>query len=243
MPRTTGDPPSPAPGMSVRQAFGRGLKVGASVPAAVLFATALGFGVLARDAGFGLAQTLFISGAVFAMPNQVMLVDQLSRNETLAITALAVALTAMRLLPMTVTLAPLLDRPQRRLGVDLALSHLVTITTWLEGNRHLPSLAPAARVPFFAGLGLMIVVALMAGTALGYTAAASVPQPITTALLFATPVYFFLSLITTSRLRADFIAVGAGALLVPIVHAMAPGLDLLGAGLVGGTLAFLARRA
>ncbi|MFK5065577.1 AzlC family ABC transporter permease, partial [Klebsiella pneumoniae] len=87
-----------------------GVRVGSGFPAIVLFATALGFGVLARDAGFGLTQSLFMSGAIFAMPNQVMLVDQLTRNETLAITALAVALTAMRLLPMTVTLSPLLDR-------------------------------------------------------------------------------------------------------------------------------------
>lgn len=226
------------PGAALR----RGIAVGAGFPAVVLFATALGFGVLARDAGFGLIQALFISGAVFAMPNQVMLVDQLTRNETLAITALAVALTAMRLLPMTVTVSPLLDRPRRHLGLDLLLSHFVTVSTWLEGHRHLPKLAPHARVPFFAGLGLTILAALMVGTALGYVAAARVPQPITTALLFATPVYFFLSLIATSRLRADFIAVGAGALLVPLAHAIAPGFDLLGAGIIGGTLAFLARR-
>ncbi|RTL70577.1 MAG: branched-chain amino acid ABC transporter permease [Hyphomicrobiales bacterium] len=228
--------------LSPREGFLKGVRVGSGFPAIVLFATALGFGVLARDAGFGLTQSLFMSGAIFAMPNQVMLVDQLTRNETLAITALAVALTAMRLLPMTVTLAPLLDRPRRHLGFDLLLSHFVTISTWLEGNRHLPKLGPRARVPFFLGVGGTILVALMIGTALGYVAAANVPQPIITALLFATPVYFFLSLVATSRLRADFIAVGAGAALIPLVHAIAPGFDLLGAGVAGGTLAFFARR-
>lgn len=236
---STNTPPAP---VSPSQAFIRGFAVGAAVPAAVLFATSLGFGVLARDAGLGIVQTMFVSGAVFALPNQVLLVDQLSRNETLILTALAVALTAMRLLPMTVTLSPLLERPKRRLAVDLALSHFVTISTWLEGNRHLPALGPAARVPFFIGLGLPVFLSLMAGTALGYTAAASVPLPLTTALLFATPVYFFLSLVTTSRARADFIAVGTGAALVPLVYWIAPGFELMGAGLIGGTLAFLARQ-
>lgn len=98
-------------------------------------------------------------------------------------------------------------------------------------------------MPFFIGVGGTILVALMIGTALGYVAATNFPQPIITALLFATPVYFFLSLVATSRLRADFIAVGAGAALIPLVHAIAPGFDLLGAGLAGGTLAFFARRA
>src|SRR5262245_27757794 len=87
--------------------FVRALAIVLSVPAAVLFATALGFGALARDGGFSIAQGLFMGASMFALPNQVVLVDQLARNETLAAAALAVALTAVRLLPMTVTLVPL----------------------------------------------------------------------------------------------------------------------------------------
>lgn len=240
--QSTAPEPAAKPPLSPLEALRFGIRVGAAVPSIVLFATALGFGVLARDTGFDLSHALFMSGAMFAMPNQVMLIDQLSRNETLAITALAVALTAMRLLPMTVTLSPLLDRPRRSLGVDIALSHLVTISTWLEGNRHLPALAGEARVPFFVGVGITVFVSMMTGTALGYMAAAYFPQAIVTALLFATPVYFFLSLVATSRLRADFVAVGAGAALIPVAHWIAPGFDLLGAGIAGGTLAFLVRQ-
>lgn len=219
-----------------------GMRVGCSVPALVLFSTALGFGALMRDGGFSFAQAAFVTGTMFAMPNQVMLIDQFSRNETLAATALAVALTAMRLLPMTVSLIPMLDRPKRRLVVDLAASHFVTITTWLEGNRHLPKLATQLRVPFFLGLGGTIAGLMLLGTLLGYGIAQRVPPLVTTALLFTTPVYFFLSLITTSRSRMDFVAVGAGTVLVPVAHYVVPGFDLLATGLVGGTLAFLLTR-
>lgn len=212
------------------------------MPAIVLFATALGFGALMRDGGFTFAQAAFVTATMFAMPNQVMLIDQLSRNETLAATALAVALTAMRLLPMTVTLVPLLARPKQRLSVDLAASHFVAITTWLEGNRHLPKLPPPQRLPFFLGLGSTIAGLMLIGTLLGYGIAERVPPLLTTALLFTTPVYFFLSLITTSRSRLDFAAVGAGAGLVPVAHYLVPGFDLLATGLVGGTLAFVLTR-
>ena len=63
------------------------------MPAAVLFSTALGFGALARDGGFTLTQAVFLAAtmnALNALPNQVILVDQLARNETLAAAALAV---------------------------------------------------------------------------------------------------------------------------------------------------------
>src|SRR5262245_66559956 len=83
-------------------AFSRGLSLVVSVPAALLFAAGLGFGALARDGGFSIAQTAFITGGMFALPNQVVLVDQLARNETRLAVAVAVALAALRLLPLAV---------------------------------------------------------------------------------------------------------------------------------------------
>lgn len=225
-----------------RRAFLAGVRVGLSVPAAVLFATAIGFGALARDGGFSFWQTMFITGTMFAMPNQVMLVDQLSRNETIATAALAVALTAMRLLPMTVTLMPLLERPRRRLSLDLVAAHFVAITTWLEGNRHLPGKPGHERLPFFLGIGATIVGAMVIATAIGYLIAGRMPLLITIALLFTTPVYFFLSLIATSRTRLDVIAILAGGALVPVMHVVVPGYDLLATGIVGGTAAFVLGR-
>src|SRR5689334_12040086 len=99
--------PMPPP-LSTSAAFARGLRLVVSVPAFVLFSTSIGFGALARDGGFDLAHAVFMSATMFALPNQVVLVDQLARGATLAGAALAVTLTAVRLMPMTVTLVPLL---------------------------------------------------------------------------------------------------------------------------------------
>ena len=80
----------------------------------VLFATALGFGALARDAGFSLGHAAFLSLTMFALPNQVVLIDQLARGATIASAALAVTLAAVRLFPMVAATMPTLRGSKRR---------------------------------------------------------------------------------------------------------------------------------
>jgi predicted branched-subunit amino acid permease len=232
-------PPAPA---SPWAAFARGLGAVVSVPAAVLFATALGVGALARDGGFTIGHAAFLSVTMFALPNQVVLIDQLARNETIAAAALAVTLTAVRLLPMTVTFIPLLRSGRRRRGLETLAAHFIAITTWIEANRRLPSLAPEVRLAYHLGLGIAITSMMLAGTLSGYGLAGRVPPQVTAALLFTTPLYFVLSLIATSRARMDLAAIAIGCALSPVFYLAVPGFDLLATGLIGGTLAYLLGR-
>lgn len=227
------------PPVSQAGAFARGLLVAISVPAAVLFATALGFGALTRDGGFSIAQAAFITVSMFTLPNQVVLVDQLARNETIAAAALAVALTAVRLLPMTVTLVPLIRGTKRRPLLELLAVHFVAITTWIEAHRRLPSVPPDLRLAHHLGLGVAITVVMLFGTLAGYFAAGNVPPVVAAALLFMTPLYFLLSLVVTSQSRMDLVAIVFGCGLAPALYLIAPGFDLLATGLLGGTLAFV----
>lgn len=224
---------------SFRGAFARGLLIAFSVPAAVLLCTALGFGALARDGGFSAGHTAFLSLALFALPNQVVLVDQLARNETVAAAALAVALTAVRLLPMTVTIAPLFRGSRPRPLLEFVAGHFVAITTWIEANRRLPGLAADLRLPYQLGIGVAISAVMLTGALSGYALAGTVPAVVSAALLFLTPIYFLLSLVATSQSRMDLVAIGLGAGLAPVLYVVAPGFDLLATGLIGGTLAFL----
>jgi len=234
---------TPRPPGAEASAFARGLTVVVSVPAAVLFTTALGFGALARDGGFSLGHAAFLTASMFAMPNQVILVDQLARNETIAAAALAVALTAMRLLPMTVTLVPLLRGQRRRPLLELLAAHF-------RRHHHVAGGQSAAcrgcraswRLAHFLGLGVAVASVMLAGTLIGYGIAAGLPPLLSAALLFTTPLYFILSLIATSRSPMDLAAVGLGCGLAPVFYLLVPGFDLLVTGLVGGTLAQLWRR-
>jgi len=224
------------------RAFARGLLAAFSIPAAVLFATALGFGALARDGGFSLAQTAFITASMFALPNQVVLVDQLARNETLLAAGFAVALAALRLLPMTITIIPLFRGGRPRPLVELIAVHFVAITPWIEANRRLPALPAELRLASHLGLGLAFSAVMLAGSLAGYALAGSVPAAVAATLLFLTPIYFLLSLLATSQSRMDLLAIGIGCALAPVLYVLAPGFDLLATGLLGGTLAFLLRR-
>jgi len=223
-------------------ALAAGLYVVVSLPAAVLFAAGLGFGALARDGGFDVLQTAFIAAGMMALPNQVVLVDQLARNETLIAAAFAVALVALRLLPMTITLVPLFKGRSPHPLLEALAVHFVAVTPWVEASRRLPALPADRRLASHLGFGLAFLAASLAGTLLGHTLAGFVPAPVAATLLFVTPVYFLLSLLATSVSRMDLLAVAIGCALAPVLYLAAPGFDLLATGLVGGTLAFLLGR-
>jgi predicted branched-subunit amino acid permease len=230
-----------APPVSQLRAFARGLSVVASVPAALLCAAAVGFGALARDGGLSIWQTAFITGSMFALPNQVVLVDQLARSETMLAAVFAVALAALRLLPMTVTVTPFLQADRHRPLLRIFAVHFVAVSPWVEAQRRLPAFPAEARLMGYLGLGIGFWCAMLTGAVAGYALAGSVPVAVSATLLFLTPVYFLLSLLATSRSRMDLVAIGMGCVLAPVLFLAAPGFDLLATGLIGGTLAFLMR--
>ncbi len=75
-------------------------------PALVLFASFAGFGVLCHGAHIGIAAAIYTTVFIFALPAQVILVDQIARGAPLWTAVLAVGFTGVRLLPMTVALMP-----------------------------------------------------------------------------------------------------------------------------------------
>ena len=226
-------------GTNAWTAFTRGLAVSIETPALILAATGAGFGALAHDAGFGFGPTTFISFILYATPAQVVLIDQLARGSSLLGGAIAVSLTAIRLLPMMVSLMPYLRGPNVPRWHYVAAAHFIAITCWTEAFRRLPTMPVPLRMPHFLGLGTGLMSMLVLGTMVGFAVAGVVPPLLTSALLFMTPLYFTMSLILNAKEVTDWAALGAGVVFGPIFFIAAPGFDLLLSGLVGGTLAFL----
>lgn len=236
-------PPAWTANATSASAFLRGMAAAPTNAAGILLVfTGLGFGALAHDLGYTLGHLLFISVAVFALPAQVLLVDELARGAGIAAAALAVSLSAIRLLPMTVSLMPLLrrDRPSRLL--HLLAVHFVNVTSWIEGNRLLPPLPTELRLPFFAGQGIGFAILISIGSALGFLLSARLPPVAAAALLMMTPIYFMSSLLHAARAAADYAAIILGGIAGPVVFYLAPGLDLLFAGVGAGTIAWLIGR-
>lgn len=209
------------------------------VPAAVLCASSMGYGALARDSGLDLGLALFINASLFALPAQVVLVDQIARGAALGGAAFAVALTAIRLLPMTVSLMPLLRNGDRLPRFGFLAVHFVAISVWVDGALRLPLLPPAKRFNYFLGMGLGMMLATLTGSTVGYLLASSVSPVISAALLFMSPAFFWLSQVGTARLCADWVAIALGCTIGPILFQLTPGVDLLLAGVVGGNVAFM----
>ncbi len=220
-------------------AFWRGTRLLFSVPCLLLFGTAIGFGALARDVGLTFGNTLFVAITMVALPNQVVLVDEIARGAALTAIALAVTLTALRLLPMTVSLMPLMRGTQRRPVLEFLATWPIAITSWIEGMRCLPAVPPDLRLAFHFGTCAAMASSSVSGALAGYLVAGALPPILAAALLFMTPIYFLLSLINTSKTLPDQVALCLGAAIGPAMFAVAPGIDLMLTGLIAGTAAYL----
>lgn len=235
--------PAPAPdwtsGATRAGAFRRGFAESPSTPVIVVVITFVGFGALARDVGLDIRQALFITGVVFALPGQVVLVDEIAHGASLVAAAFAVTLTAVRLLPLTFSLMPLMRDGNSPRWLEFALSHVIAITLWIEAMRRLPELPRSLRMPYFAGFGAALVIGVVTATWAGFVLSANVPAAVAAGFVFLTPIYFFLSLVATARSDADAAALVIGSVIGPVLFLLAPGFDLFLTGLTGGTLAYV----
>ncbi len=151
---------------------------------------------------------------------------------------MAVGVSSARLLPMVVSLLPLIkdkDTPIRRLILP---AHLTAVSMWIEALRLLPALARESRIPFANGLGVGFITAALIGTVAGTYLVASLPPLLTAALLFLTPMSFLISTTRNCRGLADWLALAFGIVLAPLLAAWHVGFDLLWTGIVGGTVAY-----
>lgn len=219
---------------AVREALG--------MPGLVLFASYLGFGSLARETGFGLGAGLVSTATGWALPGQMALVELWSIGASLLAIGLAVALTNTRLLPMVVTLLPLLRTGAAGRRVPswclYALAHVIAVTTWANAMRRLPELPPESRLSWFAAYGATLFTVTLAGTAGGFFLAGVVPEPVTLGLVFLNPVYFLMLFAVDLKQRARALALAFGLVMGPLLHPIAPTYGLLVTGLAAGTLAF-----
>lgn len=215
---------------------------GISVPALVLFASYLGFGAVLESVGFPIGAGLVSTLLVWALPAQLILIGGVAAGTALPALALAVGLSSMRLLPMVVSIAPYMRGPGRSLWRELLCAHFVAMTVWLEGLRLLPHLPGTAREPFVLGLGSMLVGVSVAGTLAGHAVAAELPGPLAAGLLLLTPLSFTILMVRNATLPTDWLALAAGVSIAPLTLQLAGGMDLLIAGIGGGTLAFLGGR-
>lgn len=216
----------------------KGVRASFSVPGFILVSSFVGFAALAKDAGVTAAQAVFMTGIVWALPSKVVLVGAVLSGSALPAAALAVTLSAIRLMPMVMALVPELRDEKTPRWVLYVLSHCVAVTSWVLAMERLKDVPRAMRTTYYAGLGFTLIGVNMIVVAVVYALADSLPSAVSAALLMLTPMYFLTSLWGSARERAGHIAMVLGLGLGPLFHVLTPRIDLLAAGLAGGLLAY-----
>ena len=228
--------------VSPGQAFRRGLSNAFGIPVLVLSGSFIGFGALVRESGLTLWLGIFSTATGWALPGQIAIVELFSVGASLFVMASVVALTNVRLLPMTVALMPKLRvEGARRWPLYLA-AHWVAVTGWAEMMTHGDKIARPFRLPYFFGYSMTLWGSTLCSTALGFLAADTLPPVVTLGLVFLNPIYFMLVFAADLRDRMKVYALALGAVLGPALHLLTPDWGLLLAGLAGGSLAFVLGR-
>jgi predicted branched-subunit amino acid permease len=224
------------------QGFLRGMLGVVSVPAIILMTSFFGFGVLCRESGLSLGQAVLMTASIWALPSQVVLAGSIASGASLFASAIAVTLSAIRLMPMTAAWVPVVRNEGSARWKLLALSHFVAVTAWVWALMRLPSLPRSVRLTYFAGFAMTLSVLNIAITVLSYELAGSMSVLVAGSLFFLTPIYFITALTAAARHLAEKLAMPLGIVLGPLFFHMQIGLDLVWTGLLGGTIAYLADR-
>ncbi len=216
----------------------RGVRAAFSLPLLMLASAHIGFAGLAREAGLTLTQTVFMTGIVWALPANVVLIGAIIAGASLPAATFAVALSSIRLTPMVVALVPEMRGSRTRAWVLYLLSHFVAVTSWVIAMQELRGIPREMRTAWYAGVGGTLVLVSMVVVGVVFAISGDLPPIASAALLLLTPIYFLTSLWGSARERAGHVAMVLGLVLGPLFHLLTPGFDLLAAGLTGGFAAF-----
>lgn len=223
-------------------AFRTGMTKVVSMEFLVLCLSFIGFGALIRDSVFDLSHGIFMSLFIWAMPGQVVMVNLLQEGAAPLTIALAVTLTAVRLMPMVIALLPLLRTKNTPRWLNYVVAYFIAITMWILANRHMHEVEREQRLPWLLGVGVAFLSSVAVVVTIGYYLAGFLPPVLAMCVVFITPLFFFISLVSAAKVRMDYLALIFGVVLGPIFYVIIPEFDLLIAGVLGGTIAYFLGR-
>jgi predicted branched-subunit amino acid permease len=208
-----------------------------SLPAFILFFTMMGFGSLARGAGFSAEMAALASLLIWGLPGQLAMVELTRTGQGLIAIVFACSLANARFLPMVVAFLPTLQRQRASTPRMLLDAQLLSINSWAMCMREFPRVAGGYRHRYYVVFASSILLSAIAGTLLGFHSAVLLPPALVLGLIFVSPLFFALVLSAVPG-RAERLSMLLGCATIPVTHHFWPSVDLLITGLVGGSLGF-----
>ena len=203
----------------------------------------VGFGALVFASGLDISIALACTAGLWALPGQVVLVEMYLAGAPGVATIIAVMLTAVRFLPMTLTVVPLVRDDKGRNGKLYAAVQFLATSSWAWAIHRLPDLPREVRLSYFVGFGSVCWIVSVAGTAIGFYLAGSFPPLLRLGFIFLNSVYLVVLLVGDARTALAFVSLACGAIAGPLLHLVYPEWSVLLTGLMGGTAAYFIQRA
>ncbi len=212
-----------------------------SLPAFILFFTMMGFGSLARGAGFSAEMSALSSLLIWGLPGQLAMVELTATGQGIIAIVFACSLANARFLPMVVSFVPAMSRGRSSLGGMLLDAQLLSINSWAVCLREFPSVAPEFRHRYYLTFASSILLAAVIGTLVGYHGSVLLPAVVMLGLIFISPLFFALVLSAVPGWAERFSMI-LGCATISIAHILFPSVDLLITGFVGGSVGFAVGR-
>jgi predicted branched-subunit amino acid permease len=219
-----------------------GMRDALGAPAAVLAAGMLGFGALAFESGLNLVLAVACTAGIWALPGQIVLIEMHAAGAPGPLTVLAVMLTGVRFLPMSISLMPVIRDPGKPKAPMYAAAQLLAMTSWAWTMRRCTDMPREARLSYFIGFAGTCWAICLPATLMGYYLAGSFPPLMRLGFIFLNPVYFVVLLIGEARTRLAISALVCGAVAGPALYLVNPQWSVVSGGVVGGTAAYLIQR-
>ncbi len=230
--------PDPNFSTSTRGVRGLAVQDALGVPFIILFGSFVSFGTLARNSDFSLTAALFSTATQWSLPGQIVMVEMHTLGVNVLTIVIAIAVANARFTLMAASFMPFLRPALHGSWSTLLAVHLLSTFTWAAGRQIFPNLAPPERLNYFLTYALICIAGAFLGTLFGYLVTTSLPQTVKLGLIFINPLYFAF-VFADVRERYNICALILGAILGPIFHFLSPEWGIIGAGLIGGTLAFV----
>lgn len=215
-----------------------GFKGAAGVPSLGLFAALTGYGAMTQSGGMDFAQMMGSVVMIWSMPALMTFSEIVTAGGGLWIMFVAVIFANLRNIPMIVTALPMVRTSRGLRWSDLALAQLLSPTTWIHILAFSGDIPLAARRRYFIAFSATVLIAAMAGAATGFYGVDSLPPAMRAGLLFLTPVYLLLIIMSVRRLTG-YLSLALGCVILPVLMQWSLEWGIALGGLIAGTLGFL----
>ena len=207
-------------------------------PAIALGCCMIAIGVLLKNLGFNLQESVFSTFLTYALPGSLVMAESMMVGASLLNIFLAVWLVNVRLYPMTVALMPLLMHDNQPRWKYYLSCHFVAVSAWLIMKNNYQSVDKENRIDYWIGVGTATISIAIIGTIIGFLSSDYLNKDMMIGLAIVNPVYFTCMMVGAMKTIQITLSVVLGAILGPLFFLLSPEWSILFGGFTAGTIAF-----